>query len=116
MPKRHAAGEKFWSRASKEKKELALGFTVLVKTQKGHTKVRWETSGTMLDVLEHNSYLVKMDGSGRVSKRRRAFLKPMTAYNIATGRCWRFKLGLLGEDIDVTCGDKSLVNVGAARG
>ena len=34
----------------------------------------------MVDVLEHNSYLVKMDGSGRVSKRRRAFLKPMTAY------------------------------------
>ena len=53
---------------------------VLVQTHRGPTKARWETSGTVVDVLEHNFYLVKMDGSGRVSKRRRAFLKPMTAH------------------------------------
>ena len=53
---------------------------MLVQTPRGTTKGRWETSGTVVDVLEHNSYLVKMDGSGRLSKWRRLFLKPMTAH------------------------------------
>ena len=84
LAKRHAAGEEFWSRASKEKEELALGATVMVQTQRGPTKGRWETSGTVVDVLEHNSYLMKMDGSGRLSKQRYLFLMPM----VATGLSW----------------------------
>ena len=80
MAKRHAAGKEFWSRASKEKGELALGSTIMVQTQRGPTKGRWETSGTVVDVLEHNSYVVKMDGSGRLSKPRLSFLKHMMAH------------------------------------
>ena len=34
----------------------------------------------MMNVLEHSSYLVKMDKSGRLSKRRHLFLKPMVAH------------------------------------
>ena len=80
MAKRHAPGEEFWSRASKERGELALGSTVMVQAQRGPTKGRWETSGTVVDVLEHNSYLVKMDRSRRLSKRWRSFQKPITAH------------------------------------
>ena len=72
--------EEFWSRSSKEKEELALGATVMVQTQRGPTKGRWETSGTVVDVLEHSSYLVKMDGSGWLSKQRLSFLKPIVAH------------------------------------
>ena len=41
-----------------------MGSTVMVQTQSGPTKGRWETSGIVVDVLEHNSYLVKMDRCG----------------------------------------------------
>ena len=34
----------------------------------------------MVDILEHISYLVKMNGSGWLSKRRRLFLKLMTVH------------------------------------
>ena len=52
----------------------------MVLMKRSLTKGRWETSGTVVDVLEHNSYLVKMDGSGRLSKKQHLFLKPMTAH------------------------------------
>ena len=80
LAKRHAPGEEFWSWASKEKGELALGSTFMVQTQRGPTKGRWDTSGTVVDILEHNSYLVKMDRSGRLSKQRLSFLKPIVAH------------------------------------
>ena len=47
LAKRHAAGEEFWSRASKEKGEFTLGSTVIVKRQRGPTKGKLETSGTV---------------------------------------------------------------------
>ena len=72
-------GEDFWSRASRAHKELALGSAMLVQTQKGSTKGKWESSVTAMDILEHNSYLVMRDGSWWLSKRRRSFLKPLVA-------------------------------------
>ena len=80
LVQRHAAWEELWSRASTKEEALALGATVLVQTQRGPNKVRWETSGTVADILEPSSYLVTIDGSGRLSKQRHSFLKPMVAH------------------------------------
>ena len=33
--------------------------------------------GKVVEVCGHDSYMIKMDGSGRTSKWRRSFLKPM---------------------------------------
>ena len=66
----HAAGEGFQSGASKHEKELGLGSMVFVETQRGPTKDRLDTSGTVMNVLVHNSYLVRMDGPRRLSKLR----------------------------------------------
>ena len=78
--KRHAAGEEFWSQSFKEKEELALGATMLVQIQRGPTKIRWETSGTVVDALEHSSYLLVIGGSGGIRKQRGSFLKSMLAH------------------------------------
>ena len=66
----HAVGEESWSRAFKAHEELALGAMVLVQLQRGPTNGKWKTSGTMVDILEHNYNLVKMVGSGQLSKLR----------------------------------------------
>ena len=50
------------------RRRLALGSSVIVQTQRGPNKGRWKTSFTVVDVLEHNFYLVKMDGSVWLSK------------------------------------------------
>ena len=49
LAKHHAAGEEFWSGASKDMEELDLGSTVMIQTQRGITKGRGETSGTLVD-------------------------------------------------------------------
>ena len=38
---------------------------------------RWDRSGVITETLPHGAYVVKMDGSGRVSQRTRAHLKPV---------------------------------------
>lgn len=38
---------------------------------------RWDQSGTVLETRPHGAYIIKMDGSGRVSQQTRAHLKPV---------------------------------------
>ena len=53
--------------------------------QPGPHKNKWDVSGTIVEVLDHNAYLVRVDGSGRVSKRNRQFLKLIVAYSTVIG-------------------------------
>ena len=74
--KRYLKSGQLWARESKLKSDLTVGQSVLVQCQTGANKGRWLQSGVILDNVGHQSYNVKMDGSGRVSKRRRQYLKP----------------------------------------
>ena len=42
--------------------------------------MKCDISGTIVENLGHSSYLIKLDGSGRISKRRRQFLRPIDPY------------------------------------
>ena len=46
-----------------------------MQDQAGRTPTRWNKSGTVLKVLPHDSLLVKIDGSAKVTKRNRKFLR-----------------------------------------
>ena len=46
-----------------------------VQNQHGAHSKRWDHSGTIVEVLPHHQYLVKLDGSGRVTRRNRRFLR-----------------------------------------
>ena len=60
---------------------------VQVQNQAGPHKNKWEVSGTVVEVLGHEAYNVKMDGSGRVSRRHRGFLRPIVPYSdVVSGR------------------------------
>ena len=39
---------------------------------------KWNKSGTVIEPLDHRQYTVKMDGSGRLSKRNRRHLRPIS--------------------------------------
>ena len=58
---------------------LQVGDRCYVQNQAGNYPKRWDRSGTIVDILGHDSYLVKIDGSGRVSKRNRRFLRRFTS-------------------------------------
>ena len=58
-----------------------MGDAVLVQNQHGNKPKSWELSGTIVEVLDNDSYSVKIDGSGRVSKRRRQFIKKLKLFD-----------------------------------
>ena len=60
---------------AKKLKELQAGDTVYIQDQDGPSPRKWTKSGTILETLPHNSFLVKVDGSNKVTKRNRQFLR-----------------------------------------
>lgn len=62
------------------------GTTVQVQNQAGPHKNKWDLSGTVVEVLRFDAYIVKMDGSGRLTKRNWMFLRPILPYKDVLGR------------------------------
>ena len=56
-------------------KPLKVGQRCFVQNQHGHYPKKWDRSGLVVEALPHNQYTIKIDGSGRLSKRNRRFLR-----------------------------------------
>ena len=61
-------------------KPLKEGQTVYVQNQTGIKPKQWDKSGTIVQVLPHDSYLVKIDGSRNLTQRNRKFLRAFTPF------------------------------------
>ena len=48
---------------------------VQIQNQKGTDPKRWNKSRKVIKRLDHDQYLVKVDGGGRLTRRNRRFLK-----------------------------------------
>ena len=73
--KRHFLKSEKLDMNAKKLKELQAGDTVYIQDQDGPSPRKWTKSGTILETLPHNSFLVKVDGSNKVTKRNRQFLR-----------------------------------------
>ena len=58
--------------------QLQAGEKVFIQNQNGPHPKKWDRSGVILEPLGHNQYNVKVDGTGRVTKRNRRFLRQYT--------------------------------------
>ena len=63
---------------SRPLRPLLVGERVFIQNQRGTNPNKWDKSGTIVEVLEHDQYLVKVDGSGRLTLRNRRFLRVFT--------------------------------------
>ena len=54
---------------------LHIGDRVLIQNQRGPHPTKWDKSGMIVDVKPYDQYLVKVDGSGRLTTRNRRFLR-----------------------------------------
>ena len=61
---------------------LAVGDSVLVQNQVGNHPSRWDITGVVVEAREHDQYVVKVDGSGRMTLRNRKFLKRITPFSM----------------------------------
>merc|ERR1711873_278739 len=55
--------------------DLKVGDTIQIQNQRGVDPKRWCKSGKIVEKLDFNQYLVRVDGSGRLTRRNRRFLK-----------------------------------------
>ena len=59
---------------------LEVHDTVQVQNQVGNKPSRWDITGTVIEVRDHDQYVIRVHGSGRVTLRNRKFLKKITPY------------------------------------
>ena len=62
--------------------KLAVGDSVLVQNQVGNYPSRWDITGIVVEVRDNDQYVVRVDGSGRMTLRNRRFLKKITPYSM----------------------------------
>ncbi len=75
LRRRYKGCEERLAEHSRDLPQLQMGDTVSIQNQTGNRPTKWEKTGTVVEVRDHNKYIVKVDGSGRLTMRNRRFLK-----------------------------------------
>ena len=65
---------------TKELEPLKIRDVVSVQNQTGNYARKWDKSGEVLDMLPHNQYRIRMDGSCQISLRNRQFLHKISLF------------------------------------
>ena len=78
--KRHFLNTEKLVAAPRTLKPLQKGDHVYVQDQTGATPLKWSKSGVILETLPFNSFIIKIDGSGKITKRNRQFLRKFTPF------------------------------------
>ena len=73
----HRRGQKL-TEHTRKLQSLEVGVTVAVQNQHGINPKWWDTTGTVVEVQKFDKYVVKMDGSGRLSTKNRGHLWPLS--------------------------------------
>ena len=83
LARRHRDKGAELARNTRDHLPLEPGTVVLVQNQVGKSAKRWDKSGVVLSDKGHSQYQIKLDGSGRVTLRNRAFLKRIVPFSTA---------------------------------
>ena len=54
---------------------LKIGDKCFIQNQTGNSPTKWHRTGTVMEAAEHDQYVIKVDGSGRLTRRNRRFLR-----------------------------------------
>ena len=82
LMKRHTRAMERLSEHTKELPELSEGTHVLIQNQCGPHAKKWDRTGVVVECKGHQQYLVRVDGSGRVTLRNRKFLRTFVPYSL----------------------------------
>ena len=69
------------NRVCVNEKPLKVNDVVQVQNQRGNHAKKWDLSGKVMEVQPFDSYLIKMDSTGRLTKRNRRYLRPITPFS-----------------------------------
>ena len=80
LAKRHSKDHERGEEHTRALPALAVGDHVYVQNLVGNHPRRWERTGTVIEVRQFHQYVVKLDGSGRVTLRNRQHLRKFTPF------------------------------------
>ena len=80
LAKRHSREHEKWSEHTHSLLPLRIGDHVYLQNLVGNHPKRWERTGVVIEVRQHHQYVVKVDGSGRVTLRNRGHLRKFTPF------------------------------------
>ena len=75
LRKRHFRMSEKWSEHTKSLPPLKVGHLVRIQNQSGNSPRKWSRTGVVVEVLQHDQYRIKVDGSNRLTLRNRKFLR-----------------------------------------
>ena len=78
LRERHMANHERWKEHTRFLPPLLVGDHVRIQNQMGNYAKRWDKTGVVIEVRQYHQYVIRMDGSGRVTTRNRKFLRKYT--------------------------------------
>lgn len=75
LRKRHMKIAERLSQHTKRLPPLSVGDHVRIQNQTGPHPLKWDKTGRVIEVRQFDQYVIKVDGSGRVTLRNRKFLR-----------------------------------------
>jgi hypothetical protein len=80
--KRHLLKKIELSEHTKRLPPLTIGNVVSIQNQSGPSQSckKWDRSGVVVDIMGHDQYKIKVDGTGRITLRNRRFLQPIVPF------------------------------------
>ena len=80
LAKRHLQSIVRYNEHTKPLPQLSIGETVSVQNQTGSHPNRWDKTGMITEIGDHNNYWVRLHGSGRCTMRNRRFLRQIIPF------------------------------------
>ena len=71
------------SHHSRPLRPLVVGEQVFLQNQTGPNAVKWDRTGIVMESIGNDQYWIKVDGSGRLTRRNRRFLRVFTPTQIS---------------------------------
>ena len=81
LARRHSREHEKWDEHTKQLPPLKVGDTVYIQNLVGNHPRRWERTGVVVEVRQYHQYVVRVDGSGRVTLRNRQHLPKYTPFH-----------------------------------
>ena len=80
MAKRHARERERWSEHTKLLQPLKVGDRIYIQNLVVNHPRKWERTGVVVETRQFHQYVVRIDGSGRVTLRNRQHLRKFTPF------------------------------------
>ena len=80
LAKRHSREHEKWEQNTRSLPPLRVGDNVYLQNLTGNHPKRWDRTGRVVEVRQFHQYVVKMDGSGRLTIRNRQHLRKFVPF------------------------------------